>query len=300
MALAKILLKLWKLRLFVAVGVVLATAAAVVSVKAFHSAVYASASTEMLVDSPQSALADAETDLTGYTARAVVFSRLMTSPQVLQYIGRAAGIPGNMIAATGPVEVNGSPNTSSSPTADQNGRVVSVATNYKLNFVQNPELPTVDVYAQAPTTKQAIALADGAVNGFAAFVSQLNGASSISVGKRITIRQLGAATGGVVDPSASKSIAGLIFVAVLLLWCAALLFVNRLRGQLRTVSSPEAVGTSTGPDAVPLDYSAATQREFAPFGADGSHFADDPGYSGTRTGDGGKENGVSDGVRLRP
>ena len=39
---------------------------------------------------------------------------------------------------------------------------------------ESQSLPTVDVYAQAPTTAQAIALANGAVTGFATFVNQLN------------------------------------------------------------------------------------------------------------------------------
>ena len=48
-------------------------------------------------------------DLTGYLARANVFARLMTSAEALQYIGKAAGINGNLIDANGPIEINGSP-----------------------------------------------------------------------------------------------------------------------------------------------------------------------------------------------
>lgn len=234
MALAQILLQLWRLRLWVVIGTLLAVAAAVASLSMSRSTVYSSASTQMLVDSPHSSLADAQTDLTGYVARATVFARLMTSPEALQYIGRAAGIPGNLIAATGPVEVNGSPNTASSPTTVRRGRVVSVSSHYKLDFLQNPALPTVDVYGEAPTTKRAIALVNGAVAGFASYINQLGATGAIPSTRRIVIRQLGPATGGVVDPGASKKIALLIFVGVLVVWCALVLFVRNLIRNLRT------------------------------------------------------------------
>lgn len=236
MALARTLLKLWSLRIWVGFGALLAVVAAVVSLTAFHSTVYSSASTQMLVDSPKSALANPNADLTGYIARATVFARLMTSPAAMQYIGRAAGIPGDSIAATGPVEVNGSPNATFTPTALNHGRIASVKAHYTLDFLQNPELPTVDVYAQAPTTRQAIALANGAVSGFSSYVSQLDPQTT---GGKIIIRQLGGATGGVVDPGTSKKIAVLVFFGVFLVWCALVLFVTNLFRHLRAARAAE-------------------------------------------------------------
>jgi hypothetical protein len=231
--LARILLKLWRLRLWVALGVVFAGLAAAASLSASHSTVYASASTQMLVDSPDSALANATVDLTGYLDRAAAFSRMMTSSGALQYIGEAAGINGNLIDATGPVEINGSPPATHAPVAIVNGKEVPASATYKLSFVQNPSLPTVDVYADAPTTAQAIALANGAVTGFASFVDQLP-ANNVPKSQRVEIRQLGQATGGMVDASASKSTAVLVFVGVFALWCCIVLFASRLLANLRT------------------------------------------------------------------
>lgn len=232
MTLAKILLKLWALRRWVAVGVLLAAVAAVGSVASSHSTVYASASTQMLVDAQTSALANSEADITGYTARANVFARLMTSAEALQYIGKAAGIPGNLIDANGPIEINGSPTATHAPVAIANGKDQPAPALYELSFVQNPTLPTVDVFAKAPTTAQAIALANGAVTGFADYISQLNG-NTVPLSKRVDIRQLGGATGGMVDVGASKKIAALAFFAILLLWCGGVLFASRLRADLR-------------------------------------------------------------------
>lgn len=307
MTLAKILLKLWKFRIWVGLGVLLAGAAAIASVTLFHSAVYASASTQMLVDSPQSALANADTDLSGYEARAAVYARLMTSVQALQYIGQASRIPGNLIAATGPTEIDGSANATHAPTVAPSSRVGPVAANYKLNFVQNPELPTVDVFAQAPTTRQAIALANGAVSGFSTYITQLETQTGLAQYKRVVIRQLGPATGGMVDPGASKSIALLVFLAVLLLWCMLVLFVDNLRRDLRTVGLGYANGAvdSAGREnylidppgrAIPFPgRSVIREGDALP-----SYRAVEASSSSSQMDAGSEEDDVRDGVRLGP
>jgi hypothetical protein len=233
--------------------VLLGGVAAVSGVATSPSTVYATASTQMLVDSPNSALSNASVDLTGYLARAGVFARLMTSGEALQYIGKAAGINGNLIAANGPVEINGSPTATHAPVAITGGKDLPAPATYELSFVQNPSLPTVDVYAQAPTTKQAIALANGAVTGFASFMTQLK-ANNVPAGDRVEVRQLGPATGAVVDPSAGKSIAVLVFLGVLAIWCCLILFVSRLRTDLRATkrSRGDEFFPSQEPELPPL------------------------------------------------
>ncbi len=263
MELAKTLLKLWSLRVWIAVGAVIALLASVASLTLLPSKVYATASTQLVVDAPRSALGDAQKDLTPYTARAFVFARLMTTPQALQYIGQAAGVPGNLISASGPTELTGTQATHA-PTAVQGTQLTSAPARYTLNFLQNPQLPTVDVYAKAPDTKRAMALANGAVSGFAAYITYLDNQSGVPAGQRIDIRQLGSATGGVVDPGASKALAFLIFVFVLALWCGLVLFATNLRAHMRLAReerrAPDAAAASTGVDFMP----AARQVDFPP------------------------------------
>ena len=267
MTLAKTLLKLWSLRLWVGLGVLVAGVAAVGSVALSHSTVYATASSQMLVDAPDSALVNANDLLDGYVARAGVFARLMTSDEALEYIGKAAGVDGNLIEATGPIEINGSPAATHAPVAIEDGKDLPAGKVYKLSFVQNPSLPTVDVYAAAPTTAQAIALANGAVTGFAAFVNQLNG-GNVPQSQRVDIRELGPATGGIVDPTSSKSIAVLIFLVVFAIWCWLVLFVSRLRANLRTakrggVNEHSAILEPHLPDLAPHPF-AGDPPAFSP------------------------------------
>src|ERR1700761_9349687 len=129
------LLKLWKLRLWVGIGILLGVAAAAATVKVSRPTVYASASTQMLVDSPSSALANSRTDLTGYISRANVFANLMTSAEALNYIGKAAGVPGNLIAPTGPIGVTGAPSASHAPVETPGTKAPPGP--YKLSFVQD-------------------------------------------------------------------------------------------------------------------------------------------------------------------
>lgn len=221
----------------------------------------------MLVDSPDSALANASEDLTGYLNRASVFARMMTSAEALQYIGKAAGIDGSLIEANGPVEINGSPTATHAPVDIVRGKDLPFPANYELSFVQNPSLPTVDVFAKAPTTAQAIALANGAVTGFANFVSQLNG-TNVPQAKRVEVRQLGGATGGVVDSSASKSIGLLVFIGVFAVWCWIVLLMSRVRANLRAAKRGGADDLLAVPER-PLPHAPAVADDlplFAPTG----------------------------------
>jgi hypothetical protein len=232
MGMAQLILRLWKLRLWVAIGVILAVGAAAASLTLAKSTVYAAASTQMVVDSPRSALGDAQTDLTPFTTRAVVYARLMTSPEALQYIGKASGVDGSLIAADGPAEI-GVPQAVHTPSAVRGGHEVTPPTQYSLRFDQNPVLPTVDIYSQAPTTHQAIALANGAVTGFAAYLNTLEARGNVPGGSRVQVRQLGGATGGVVDPGTSKKIALLAFIIVMALWSCFVLYISRVVEEMR-------------------------------------------------------------------
>jgi hypothetical protein len=252
MEIAKLLLRLWQLRRAVVLGFVVAIAAGAVSLAVLPSTVYSTASTQLIVDSPNSALGNPLADLTPYTTRAVVFSQLMTTPAVLQDIGKASGIPGNLIAASGP-EVLGAPQATHAPTVRKGNKLLTGAAKYKLNLIQNPDLPTVDIYAEAPTTAQAISLANGAVTGLSNYMNTLDAKGKVKPGHKVTIRSAGAATGGRVDPGASKSTAVIIFAVVFIAWCVLLLFFLNLRENLRVARrmQPQGPGSHIAVEHLP-------------------------------------------------
>ena len=221
----------------------MAVAAGLATVKLLKKEVYATAATQMIVDSPRSPLGNTSASLDPFMARASVFADLMTSPPALAAIGQAAGIPGNEIVATGPSSAG------QTPTASAPATPTPVGTTFKLFLDQDPTLPTVNIYAQAPTTSQAIALANGAVTGFNHYLSRLENQTSVSTNQRVEIRQLGEAVGGMVDPGANKKVAAVAFLLVLLIWCGVILLIERLRG---APSEPVRV-PATPPDVSFLD-----------------------------------------------
>ena len=106
--------------------------------------------------------------------------------------------------------------------------------------MQNPSCRRWTCTRKAPTTAQAIALANGAVTGFANFVDQLDG-NNVPAGKRIDVRQLGerpAASSIRVRARRSRSSSS---VGVLALWCGVVLFVSRLLAHMRAAKQNDAV-----------------------------------------------------------
>lgn len=235
MELAQALLHLWDRKIWVALGLVLAVLAGLGARQALKASVYSAATTQMVVDSPRSALGDINSSLDPFTARAGVYALLMTSPQALNAIGREAGIPGDQIAAEGPPSAT-TPQVGQTPSTPQS--------KFKLQFNQDPSLPTVDIYSQAPTPSEAVALANAAVTGFSNYLQMLEVQGSVPVAQRVKIRQLGDAIGGLVDAGSNTKFAAMATLVVFLAWCGLILFVAKLRAtraRLRAASAaPEA------------------------------------------------------------
>jgi hypothetical protein len=144
-------------------------------------------------------------------------------------VGQKAGIPGDQIFAAGPVDPS-VPRVVEEPTAVQrNVEITGETTPYRLNFNDDPNLPTIGIYAQAPNTAQAIKLADASAVGLEQYVASLQSAGNTPPQARVVIRQLGSANGGVVDGGISKSLALMTFVAVFVLWCVLILLAGRFR-----------------------------------------------------------------------
>jgi hypothetical protein len=238
MEIAQALQLLWRRKIWLAVGLVVAIAVGAASIQLLKKEEYATAMTQMIVDSPRSPLGNTAASLDPFTARASVFADLMASHPALVEIGEAAGIPPDQIVASAPADTTGTTTVSPTPPA-----APQPVTKYKLFLDQDPTLPTVDIYAEAPTTDQAIALANGAVTGFSRYLRTLESQTSIHANQRVEIRQLGQPVGGVVDPHASKKIAAVLVLLVLLGWCGMILLFERKRAN--KAQSHAAAATAT-------------------------------------------------------
>jgi hypothetical protein len=237
MEFALLLRALWSRKWLVALGVVVALIAALVRVGDVslippgvesRELSYATARTQVIVDAPDSSLADLSTDINPLIVRAGVYSRLLTSPAALQVIGEEAGLDPGLIFAQGPFEAN-QPRAEQEPTAEErSSQIVGETNGYRLLFESSPELPIVTIFAQAPTPEEATRLANGAAKGLSAYVSRLQLARLVPTSQQVQIRQLGEPVARTVNDGVELRLGVLIFALVFVAWCAALLVVSRL------------------------------------------------------------------------
>lgn len=257
MGLALALRELSKRRVLLLVGVLVAAVAAVFSVYRVdgsklkpRSLQYSSASTQLLVDSPRSVLGNLRESFEPLSTRAVVYANFMASPAVLELIGRHVGLSGEQIYAAGPVDSQET-RVEQEPTAlKRNVEITGETDPYRLNFGSQANLPTITIDSQAPTTGQAIALANAAVLGLQEYVARLQRTTHTPPAARVQIRQLGTANGAVVDGGIKKDLIAIVFVAVFLLWCCLILIGARFRDSWRAtgvlVGADSAAGEAHG------------------------------------------------------
>ena len=110
------------------------------------------ATTQILIDAPQSALANLKQNTLPLTTRAGMFAQFMASTAVRESIGRAAGVPASQIVAKGPFD-----DPDAAPTGVTAATDAGAAPAYVLTFVAQEELPIVTVYAAAPDAEVGLA-----------------------------------------------------------------------------------------------------------------------------------------------
>ena len=250
-------------------GALVAAAAATVSVYSVRlyppslesrSNVFATASSQILVDTPDSAFADLSYELEPLQARASVFARFLANPAALELISKQVGIPASAIEAQGPYEQN-LPLYQQEPTAEErSSQIIGEGSLYRLRFESNPELPIISVFAQAPTEGEAVRLAEAAPTALRQYVERLQAKQQTPRKNRVEIRRLGHATGGVVNAGANTEIAALVFFLVFVGWCILLVPAHTIARGWRDGNRWEDEG---GPDGRPRAGEGRGPREDA-------------------------------------
>lgn len=259
MELARALKTLWRRRRLVGLGVAAAAVAATLSIYQVglvppsltaRTNVFATASTQILVDTPDSAFVDLGQDVESLSVRAGVFARFLSSPVAIGLIAREAKLPADAIEGQGPYSQN-IPRFELEPTAEQrSSQIIGERALYRLRFENNPGTPIITVFAQAPTYEEASRLADAVPAALRGYVQQIQRRQGTPARSSVAIRKLGDATGGVVNGSADLQIAALVFFVVLAGWCillvpGATIARGRRPGRPRS-QGPRAGGRESG------------------------------------------------------
>ena len=192
----------------------------------------ASAFTQVVVDTPKSAILDLRQptdDILALKNRSVIVGNVMASPPVRAYIARRAGVPSEVLQVV-------SPRTPAQPRARETiGKkkgpkdLVASTDQYRLDIQANPTVPILDVYAQAPTAEAAARVANATADGLRDYLRDLAAKERTPAAAQIRLRQLGRATGTVLNEGMNVQLAGLTFLLVFSLSCGATLFLGRVR-----------------------------------------------------------------------
>jgi hypothetical protein len=257
MELARNLKTLWQRRGLLALGAVIAVIAAVFSVYRVgflppslsnRSNVFATASTEILVDTHDSSFADIANDITPLATRAGVFARFLQSPAALTLLADDTNLPVYALDVRGPVDSN-LPVQDQQPTAERrSSEIIGEDRVYRLRLENNPILPLISVFAQAPSQAEAVRLANAAPRALRTYVKRIQAAQNTPPVRKVDIRQLGLAQGGVVNKGADVQIAALVFLAVFGGWCILLIPAQTIARGWRDTGADSQPGANGGPD----------------------------------------------------
>jgi hypothetical protein len=249
MDVAQILRQLWRRRLWMLVGVVLAAlvglsigwhlSLAPPKLRSKSIAVH-TAETSVLIDAQQSVLADIGAPATVLTQLATVYARLMTTTPVRQAIAQRAGLPVDSLVTEASLPLS-TPDAVREPIAAQRSqKLLGEKIQRTLDFRADPGFPIVMIVAQAATVPEAIKLADAGALGFADYVRHVEAARHTPLPRRVVVKQLGLATGGTVGKSAKKVAVVAAFVGVMIAWSLLVLLVSNVAEGWRRLDEPDA------------------------------------------------------------
>jgi len=245
-----ILRQLWRHRLVVAVGMLIAALLATLMTykvtpgvpPKFESRQYqvGIASAEVLVDSPSSQVADlgggaVKTDVTALTARARLLANLMATSPLKDEIARRAGVDPRVLIATAPVI-----GPKLKPDAIENETVLDDRRTTTLTLYFNETLPIVTADAQATTPEVAARLATAAIEQLRIYLSSVAAGDKVPDARQLVLNPLGPARFATVQRGPRRLYSAVAFLFILGAWCAGIIVISRTARKWREAAAREA------------------------------------------------------------
>jgi hypothetical protein len=210
----------------------------------------ASASTEVLVDTPFSAAVDLRQGRGSFeamTSRATLLGNVIASPPVLEHIARRAHVPVEAIRAQPPLTPD-FPRPIAQPGQEPAAKdILRLPQEYRINVQVDPSVPVLRVVSQAPTAAQAVTLANASIEGLEDFLDAVAAREATPPQDRIRLVRLGHSRGVVINGGVRLQASILAFLIVFGLSAAATIFLGRMRGGWREAEQQPA-GDRPAPD----------------------------------------------------
>jgi capsular polysaccharide biosynthesis protein len=226
----RVLRSRWKATLAI---VVLALGAAFAVRASVASIPTGAATVQILVDSPDSALANLSQETGPLTTRASVFAQVMTSAAVLEDIATEAGVPVSQITAQGPYSGAGEPLDVVTPSEARANQLLAQNVKYRLTFLAQTDEPVVTASVQGPNAAAAARVAGSILPGVQHYVATLQQQSATPPQHRVTIRELGPPQAGAVNSSTRSTLTIAALMGVLIIGLLGLLGVESARRRAR-------------------------------------------------------------------
>jgi hypothetical protein len=267
MDLLKILNELWKRRLWVGAAVVVALLVAISTnykLPSFEkrAQLVGAATSQVLIDSSTSAIADVERDPGPLANRAVVLAQYMSSAEARAAIAEKMNLTPSQIAADGPFSSLTDRSTyQATPAGPRANQLTEENAIYRLVFDAQLSLPIISIYTQAPDAASATKLAGAASQVLTGYVIELD--KGIPPKRRITVSALGRPEGGTVNDGANPILAFLAFLGVMVVLCTAIVMGSGLARQWQEMRSPDEDDDDVVP-ATPDDIPQISGDELIP------------------------------------
>jgi hypothetical protein len=192
----------------------------------------ASASAEVVVDTPRSSAVDPQIDsytLKSLSNRALILGNVMASLPVREYIAAQAGVPLEKVRVEPPLTPEQPRPLADSAHGPHISDLFKRPDEYRLSVQATPMAPVLNLYAVAPTPAEARALTTSAVEGLRTYLASLDHSQKVPVDSQVRLERLGVAQSGAIAADASFQLGLLTFLVVFALGCVALLALERVR-----------------------------------------------------------------------
>lgn len=203
----------------------------------------ATATTHVVVDTPESIMIDLRQDtysLQNLTNRAVVLGNVAASTGVEAKIAQQANVPLNLLRIQAPLTAAQPTPPVDSQTQRHVSDILKSNDQYRVVINANPTVPMLDIYAQAPTSASAAALANATVDQLKAYEERLAATQATPAKYKVRLEQLGRATGDVINPGVKYQAALLVFLVIFLVSWASLTYIVRVRARWRRTAVSHA------------------------------------------------------------
>jgi hypothetical protein len=192
----------------------------------------ASASAEVIVDTPRSSAVDPQVDsytLKSLSNRALILGNVMASLPVREYIAAQADVPLEKVRVEPPLTPEQPRPLADSAHEPHISDLFQRPDEYRISVQATPQAPVLNLYAVAPTADEARALTTSAVEGLRSYLASLDHSQKVPVDSQVRLERLGVAQSGAIASGASFQLGLLTFLVVFALGCVAILCLERVR-----------------------------------------------------------------------